>query len=238
MTTKATLWVALDVPRLADAERLMERLAPHRAFKVGLELYHRVGPETVRRWVRSGFDIFLDLKLHDIPRTVAGAVSNLSDLGVSLLTLHIVGGSEMLKAADQARGATDLIGVTVLTSLDDGDLIRLGYREDAPRLVDRFVELARAIPLAGVVASSGEVAAVAAHWPLSRRVVPGIRLLGDEAGDQKRTGDPVAAVRLGATDLVLGRTVTRAPDPARALADITRRIVEMEDEDDNGKGIH
>lgn len=218
------LWVALDTPSLATAESWIRALWPHRHYKVGLELFTRAGPAEVARWVREGCAIFLDLKLHDIPRTVAGAVSAARELGVELVTVHASGGPAMLEAAAQAKGPMAVVAVTVLTSLDGQDLARIGWPADAAALVRRWAEMARACGVDGVVCSAHEVASLRRLWPESRRVVPGLRFSADSAADQKRVATPSAAMEAGATDLVVGRAVTQDPEPARRLAEVARAI--------------
>ena len=215
-------WVALDVSERDAAEARMARLAPHRAFKVGLELYHRIGPEGVLRWTQEGYEIFLDMKLHDIPRTVAGAVANLARLGVSLITLHVSGGRQMLEAAREAAPATTLIGVTVLTSLGAEDLAGLGYACPLPDLVALYAQTAHAAGLAGVVVSARELPAIRRGWPRARFVVPGIRWADDADDDQKRVGQPEAVVAQGGTDLVLGRGLWQTADPVGQLEALKR----------------
>lgn len=224
----ATLWVALDVPGPAEAENWMQRLPNHTTFKIGMELYHRVGPEGILRWTRQGLRVFLDLKLVDIPHTVTGAVANLSHLGIELLTLYIAGGSAMLAAAQQAAPQLALVGVTVLTSLDSEDLQQLGYRWGSRHLVDQYVAVAQQAGLAGVVASVADVARIHRQWPQGRIVVPGLRWATDAEHDQKRVGDPLQALRQGATDLVLGRIVTQADDPRAALKRIRQMVSDIE----------
>jgi orotidine-5'-phosphate decarboxylase len=218
------LWVALDTPSLATAESWIRALWPHRHYKVGLELFTRAGPKAVAEWVREGCGIFLDLKLHDIPRTVAGAVSAARELGAELLTVHASGGPAMLEAAAQAKGPMAVVAVTVLTSLDGGDLARLGWAGDAAELVRRWAEMAQSCGVDGVVCSAQEVASLRQMWPESRRVVPGLRLFAGTEGDQKRVATPLAALQAGATDLVVGRAVTQDPEPARRLAEVAEAI--------------
>ncbi len=218
----ATLWVALDVSEREAAEARMACLAPHRTFKVGLELYHRIGPEGVLHWTQQGYEIFLDMKLHDIPRTVAGAVANLARLGVSLITLHVSGGRQMLEAAREAAPSTSLIGVTVLTSLGSEDLAGLGYTSSLPELVALYAQTARVAGLAGVVVSAPELPAIQREWPRARLVVPGIRWPGEAADDQKRVGQPEAIVAQGGTDLVLGRGLWQTADPVGRLEALKR----------------
>ncbi|MCL6562309.1 MAG: orotidine-5'-phosphate decarboxylase [Firmicutes bacterium] len=218
------LWVALDTPSLATAEAWIRALWPHRHYKVGLELFTRAGPEAVARWAREGCAIFLDLKLHDIPHTVAGAVAAARELGAEMVTVHASGGPAMLEAAAQAKGAMAVVAVTVLTSLEGRDLARLGWSGETAELVRRWAELAHSCGVDGVVCSAHEVADLRQIWPESRRVVPGLRLLAGTEADQKRVATPWAAVQAGATDLVVGRAVTQDPEPARRLAEVLQAI--------------
>jgi orotidine-5'-phosphate decarboxylase len=193
-------------------------------FKVGMELFPRGGPDLVRRIREAGFDVFLDLKFHDIPNTVAGAVRSAIALGVRFATVHASGGSAMLAAAaDAAKGSgTTILAVTVLTSLDDSDLASVGFSGGSADVVLRLAELAVRSGAGGIVCSAREVAAVRAR--VGKEVVlvtPGVRMAGEDAGDQKRVVTPADAVRMGADFLVLGRPITRAGDPpaaARAFA--------------------
>jgi len=193
-------------------------------FKVGMELFPRGGPDLVRRIREAGYDVFLDLKFHDIPNTVAGAVRSAVALGVKFATVHASGGRAMLAAAaDAARGTgTRVLAVTVLTSLDDADLASVGFSLGAGEAVLRLADLAVASGAGGIVCSAKEVAAVRARVGEEVALVtPGVRMAGDDAGDQKRVVTPSEAVRLGADYLVVGRPITRAADPpaaARAFA--------------------
>jgi orotidine-5'-phosphate decarboxylase len=220
------LWVALDVSGRVEAESWMERLEPHRQFKIGLELFVNAGPEAVARWVGSGREIFLDLKLHDIPNTVAGAVRAAAGLGVSLLTVHAAGGSAMLRAAVAAGdGRVTLAAVTVLTSLSAEETVALGVPEPAV-WAPRLAGLAVSSGVPAVVAAAEEVAALKRQWPALRVVVPGIRLAGGDRHDQARVADPAEAVARGADDLVLGRAVLRAPDPLAALQAVREAVAD------------
>lgn len=214
------VFVALDVPDPATAETWMRRLAPHRHFKVGLELFLAAGPDRVARWAGEGAELFLDLKFHDIPNTVGAAVRQARRLGARLVTVHAAGGSAMVRAAvEAAEGDLTVVAVTVLTSLDAGSLAALGLPPPgiwAERLARTAVEAGAG----GLVTSGEEVAALARAWPAVRRVVPGIRPAGAGVDDQARVVTPAMAVRRGATDLVVGRPVLRAPDPAGTLSRI------------------
>lgn len=234
----AEVIVALDVPSADDARALVRRIGDQGDFyKVGLELYTRAGPDFVRELTAAGKRVFLDLKLHDIPNTVASAVRAASDLGVDLLTVHAVGGPSMLEAAVEAAGeervareessALRLLAVTVLTSLDAEELGGVWGRTtvSVPDEVRRLTDLVVRARVHGVVCSAVEAAGVRAAAPPELVIVtPGIRPAGADVGDQKRVATPAAAVRAGADYLVLGRAVTRAPDPAAALANVLAEI--------------
>ncbi|MEW6719788.1 MAG: orotidine-5'-phosphate decarboxylase [Thermodesulfobacteriota bacterium] len=201
-------------------------------FKVGMELFPRGGPDLVRRIRESGHGVFLDLKFHDIPNTVAGAVRSAAELGVRFATVHASGGRAMLAAAAEAAAGTGttLLAVTVLTSLDDADLADVGFSLKAGDAVLRMAELAAAAGIGGIVCSANEVAAVRARLGKDAVLVtPGVRMPGGEAGDQKRVVTPGDAVRRGADYIVVGRPVTRAADPkaaAREIAEAMRRGAE------------
>ena len=215
--------VALDVPDAASATALLGRLgASARFVKVGLQLFTAEGPAIVRALRERSLRVFLDLKLHDIPNTVAHAVKSAAALDVELLTLHASGGAAMLRAAAEAAAGTPLtlLGVTVLTSLDERGVGEAWGREqvEMEAEVERLARLAAACGIPGVVASVREIPAVRRAGPTLRVLTPGIRLAGDAAGDQSRTATPAEAARLGADYVVLGRSVTAADDPAAALA--------------------
>jgi orotidine-5'-phosphate decarboxylase len=225
--------LALDVRDAREALALADRLPRANFVKVGLQLYTAEGPPVLRELRARGRRIFLDLKLHDIPNTVARAVESASALGVELLTIHASGGDAMLRAATAAAGGTSaslrLLAVTVLTSLD-GEQLAAAWGRPAVRLEDevlRLAALARDAGLAGVVASVQETASLRGAFGRDFRILtPGIRLPGDAAGDQARIATPAEAARLGADYLVIGRTVTAASDPAaayeRVLEDLLR----------------
>ncbi|HUE96638.1 MAG TPA: orotidine-5'-phosphate decarboxylase [Longimicrobiaceae bacterium] len=222
--------VALDVSTAAAAMSLVDRLPQADFFKVGLQLFTAEGPEVVRVLKRRGKRIFLDLKFHDIPNTVAGAVRSAADLEVDLLTIHAAGGPAMLDAAAEAAAAAPhrplLFAVTVLTSLGPADLSTFWARDhvDVATEVTRIAGLAAAHGADGLVASVRELAAIRTAAPDLLSLTPGIRLTGDAAGDQARVATPADATRAGADFLVLGRTITAAPEPAaafeRAVAEI------------------
>jgi orotidine-5'-phosphate decarboxylase len=199
-------------------------------YKVGLELYTRAGPAVVTELKARRKRVFLDLKLHDIPNTVVGAVLAACDLGVDLLTVHVAGGPAMLTAARNAgQGPTKLLGVTVLTSMLSEELSATWGRPvtDVPDEVVRLAELVKRSGLDGVVASGGDAAALRVRFgPDLLLVIPGIRLPGTDRGDQRRVATPADAARAGADYIVVGRAVTKTEDPraalAAVLADITR----------------
>lgn len=215
--------VALDFPDANSALALAERLSPSLCrLKVGKELFTRAGPDLVRQLQGRGFEVFLDLKYHDIPNTVAGAVRAAADLGVWMVNVHAGGGARMMaaarEAADSSRHQPLLIGVTVLTSMSDDDLASMGYRETAHQRVLRLADLAQHCGLDGVVCSAQEAAELrAAHGTDFCLVTPGIRFAGDAAGDQRRVVTPADAIALGSSYLVIGRSITGAKDPLAAL---------------------
>ncbi len=188
-------------------------------YKVGMELFPRSGPDIVRRIRAAGADVFLDLKFHDIPNTVAGAVKSAVALGVRFVTVHASGGKAMLAAAARAAEGTrtTVLAVTVLTSLDSGDLAEIGFSGAAADSVLRLAGLASGEGIGGIVCSAQEVSAVRDRVGGSVLLVtPGVRLPEDAAGDQKRVVTPEEAVRRGADYLVVGRPITKAQDPVAA----------------------
>ncbi len=227
--------IPLDVASSEEAFDLVDSLGDRADFyKVGLELYTRAGPAAVRELVERGKRVFLDLKLHDIPNTVARAVDAAADLGVELLTLHAGGGPTMLEAAGEAAdGRLSLLGVTVLTSLSPDEISTVWGREirSVREEVARLARLAADAKMDGVVASALE-----ASWLRSQHgegfllVTPGIRPAGAQRDDQNRVTTPAEAIRAGADYLVIGRPVTRADDPASALATVLEEIEAAEAE--------
>ncbi|MEP1470567.1 MAG: orotidine-5'-phosphate decarboxylase [Halieaceae bacterium] len=222
--------VALDFPNEAAAVALAQRLSPQLCrLKVGKELFTRSGPQLVETLQGMGFEVFLDLKFHDIPNTVAGAVRAAADLGVWMVNVHASGGRRMLEAAADALASYSqaplLIGVTVLTSMSNDDLAEMGYRETAGQRVDRLAGLVADTGLNGVVCSAQEAPALrAAHGTGFALVTPGIRLAGDSAGDQRRVVTPADAVAGGADYLVIGRSITGAEQPLQALERIHEEL--------------
>lgn len=221
------LIVALDVPDTRAALDLAEQLAPHVGyFKIGLELFGAGGPQVVQAMRDRGAQVFLDLKLHDIPATVGRSIRALGKLGVSLLTVHAAGGPEMLRQAVAAAAEFDppprILAVTALTSLDSTDLRAVGIDLPPRELVVKRAALAAACGTAGVVASVLEVAAIRQAVGDSLLIVtPGIRSAGAAQGDQKRVGTPAVALTAGATHLVVGRPIRDAPDPVAAARALT-----------------
>jgi orotidine-5'-phosphate decarboxylase len=230
------LIVALDFPSSDAAMDLVDRLqGACRWFKVGMELYYAAGNQILDRLRERGFEVFLDLKLHDIPNTVAGAVRAVASTGASLLTVHAGGGERMMRAAAQAAdrpGAPRPLAVTVLTSMDAAELSAVGVGDagEAGGVVEtqvlRLARLARAAGIDGLVCSAEEVAAVReAMGPEALLVVPGIRPAGTgSSDDQRRVASAAQAIACGASKLVVGRPITQAPDPARVAAGILAEI--------------
>jgi orotidine-5'-phosphate decarboxylase len=222
--------VALDYPDAASALALVARLDPALCrVKVGKELFTVAGPELVRALVARGFEVFLDLKFHDIPNTVAAACRAAAGLGVWMLNVHASGGRRMLAAAQEAlAGAPQrplLIAVTVLTSMGAEDLNEVGVGGAPADQVLRLARLAQACKLDGVVCSAQEAAMLRADLGARMRLVtPGIRPAGSGNDDQRRVMTPLEALRAGATDLVIGRPITGAADPAAALRQIQSDI--------------
>jgi orotidine-5'-phosphate decarboxylase len=220
------LFVALDTPDLTRATELAGALAQHvGGLKLGWEFFAANGPAGVEAVGRCGLPIFLDLKLHDIPNTVAKAVAALAPLRPAVLTVHAAGGAAMLAAAKAAAPAsTKVVAVTVLTSLDDEDLRSIGVSDPSGEQVRRLAALARESGCDGIVCSGAEVAAARTSWRQGYFVVPGVRPVCSEIGDQKRTVTPRDALAAGASMLVVGRPITGAPDPAQAARDIAASL--------------
>ena len=212
------VFVALDTPDLARAHDVAARVRDHvGGLKLGLEFFAAHGQPGVRAMAAHGLPIFLDLKLHDIPHTVAKAVEALGPLSPAILTVHAAGGRAMLEAARAAAPAgTKVVAVTMLTSLDADDLRATGVSGSAPDQVARLTDLARDAGLDGIVCSGAEVAVARARWPAGFFVVPGIRPADGDSADQKRVVTPRQAVEAGASVLVIGRPITAAADPAAA----------------------
>jgi orotidine-5'-phosphate decarboxylase len=225
----AELIVAFDLPSGREAVALAARLPDLRWAKIGSVLFAREGPSLVKEFTQRGIRVFLDLKWHDIPNIVASAVNAARDLGVSMTTVHCLGGRAMLTAAATAAGQDlAVVGVTVLTSHDAGELESILGRgvPDVGFEAERLARAALQAGLRGVVASGQELGLLReALGPDPLIVVPGVRAPGEAAGDQVRTIEPAEAVRRGATHLVVGRPITAARDPVAAY----RRLVEALD---------
>ena len=227
----AELIVALDVSSVAEAEAVVTSLGPAVSFyKIGLELFSATGPEVVARVKAQGKRVFLDLKLHDIPRTVERAVKSCAELGVDLLTIHSSGGRAMIRAAADAAAACGtaaprVVAVTCLTSLDQQDLTDLGIGRLMAEQVAALGALAVGNGANGIVCSPQEVAAMRKLLgPTALLVTPGVRPAGAAVGDQKRVATPAQAVRDGSTHLVVGRPILEAADPRAAAAAITQEM--------------
>lgn len=221
----AEIIVALDHESAAEMLALVDRLPGLRWGKVGATLFAREGPEVVRMLRGRGIRVFLDLKWHDIPHQVAGAVRAAAALDVELATVHALGGAAMLKAAQEAAGPMRLVAVTVLTSHSAAELGEVLGREEADPAAeaDRLARLARSAGLAGVVASPVEALRLRALLgPDAWLVVPGVRPSGSPADDQRRTATAEVAARAGASHLVVGRPVTRAADPQAVYEGLCR----------------
>lgn len=228
MNPKDRLIVALDVDSKERAERLVAELGPHVGmFKVGMELFTAEGPDVVRSIVAGGGRVFLDLKLHDIPNTVAKAAAAAAQLGAFFVTLHISGGRAMLEAAASALPAegTQLLGVTVLTSHTDETFKETGARGTIAEAVGRLVILARESGIDGVVCSPHEVKLIRETAGDDLLIVtPGIRPKGSAKGDQARVTTPLEARRLGCDYIVVGRPITGASSPKDAAQAIVEEI--------------
>ena len=220
------IFVAIDTPRMERARSLAEQVrGAAGGVKLGLEFFSANGPEGVASIAALGLPVFLDVKLHDIPNTVAKAVEALAPLKPAVLTVHAAGGRAMLEAAKAAASPeTRVVAVTVLTSLDGDDLRSIGVDSEPREQVERLAALARSAGLDGIVCSGAEVAAAKAAWQEGFFVVPGVRPPGGDVSDQKRVVTPRQALDDGASILVIGRPITGAEDPAAALSDIAATL--------------
>lgn len=224
--------VALDYPAAQPALALLGRLkAQDCRIKIGKELFTAAGPDLVRRVVDAGFEVFLDLKFHDIPHTVAQACAAAAKLGVWMMNVHALGGEAMLRSAREAlqneSNRPKLIAVTVLTSLSDADLQSMGFKLGVEATVNRLAQNAAEAGLDGVVCSAREAGILRdARGKDFILVTPGVRPAGSSSDDQQRVVTPVDALRAGAHYLVIGRPITAAADPVRALAEINDSIYE------------
>lgn len=228
------LILALDVPTREEAATILRRVdGSLRWVKIGLQMFTAYGPDFVREVAGQGFDIFLDLKLHDIPHTVAKAVESIAPLPVGMLTLHTSGGSEMMREAQQAAAAARpdllLLGVTVLTSMDQSGLAGIGLDVEPAEQVQRLAKLAVGSGLRGLVCSPLEVKMLRSQLPAGVQLVtPGIRPRGHAGGDdQKRILTPAEAARAGSSYIVVGRPILKAADPAAAARTIQDELRAM-----------
>ncbi len=230
MTTDSPIIVALDFPSTQQALELVERLQPDRCrLKVGKELFTRGGPQLVEQLVGRGYELFLDLKFHDIPNTVAAACRAAADLGVWMVNVHAQGGRRMMEAAAEAlqpfQQPPKLIGVTILTSMGEQDIHEVGLQGSPADNVKRLAKLAQESGLDGVVCSPQEVTmlreAIGSEFSL---VTPGIRPSWSAKGDQTRITTPADAISMGSSYLVIGRPITAADDPLSALARIEEEL--------------
>ena len=226
------IFVAIDTPDVHRAAALARSvLGLAGGVKLGLEFFCANGHEGVLRIAEHELPIFLDLKLHDIPNTVEKAVQSLAPLAPAVLTVHAAGGRAMLAAAKAAAPPeTKVVAVTVLTSLDTVDLAEAGVIGSPAEQVQRLAELAREAGVDGIVCSGAEVAAAKADWPDGFFVVPGVRPAGTDVADQKRIVTPRQALADGASILVIGRPITAAVDPARAIADIAADLMQTKED--------
>ncbi|HTY63239.1 MAG TPA: orotidine-5'-phosphate decarboxylase [Acidobacteriota bacterium] len=227
---KSKLIVALDVSDRPAALQAVDRLSGHvGTFKLGLEIFTREGPRLVEEIRGRGEKIFLDLKFHDIPNTVRGAVRSACKLGVQMLTVHASGGLAMLAAACEeakASGAEPLVlAVTALTSLSQDDVQNLGVNGSVEQWVEKLAELAHGAGIRGLVASTKELPTLRKKFPGEMKlVIPGIRPAGSALQDQSRAATPAEAIRAGADFIVVGRPILQAPDPAKAADAIVAEI--------------
>ena len=227
---KNRIVVALDYPSAKEALNLAEQLNPKSCrLKVGKELFTREGPTIIEKLQNKGFDIFLDLKFHDIPNTTAAACAAAADLGVWMINVHALGGRRMMEAArnavDKSNQQPLLIGVTILTSMAASDLVEIGLTGQAANEVTRLADLASDAGLDGLVCSAHEATAMRSRFgPGFVLVTPGIRPTGSEKGDQRRTMTPIEALEAGASYLVIGRPISCADHPADVLKNIVTEI--------------
>ena len=222
--------VSLDFADAESALKLIDKLDAKKCrLKVGKELFTSVGPQFVEKLVMRGFDVFLDLKYHDIPNTVARACSAAAELGVWMLNVHASGGREMLtrarQAIDESSNKPLLIAVTVLTSLSSEDLLEIGLKQSVDEQVRRLASLSQSTGLDGIVCSAQEAASMRENLGSNFKLItPGIRLANDSRDDQKRIMTPAKAISEGSDYLVVGRPITQAHDPLQVLLEIESEI--------------
>ncbi len=226
------IYVALDCQTQEAADNLVSQLPAGKVgLKVGKELFTAIGPDWVKKQVEQGFSIFLDLKFHDIPNTVAKAVTSAAKIGVDIVNVHACGGTEMMSAARDALKQFDkpplLIAVTVLTSMSDSDLAETGIQATAEQQVLKLAKLAQQAGLDGVVCSAQEARMLKRDLGASFKLItPGIRPANSAAGDQKRVMTPEAAIEAGVDYMVIGRPITQAADPTASVSEILASIGE------------
>lgn len=227
---RSPIIVALDYPCLADAVALAQQLDPASVrLKVGKELFTREGPAVVEALQRLGFELFLDLKFHDIPNTVAAALKSAAALGVWMVNVHASGGRRMMEAASEALAISNsrplLTAVTVLTSMSDQDLAEIGITVPAAEQVKRLALLSKDCGVDGVVCSAQEAPMLTESCGADfLKVTPGIRPAGSAAGDQRRIVTPPQALELGVSHMVIGRPITGAVSPTQAVAEILQSL--------------
>jgi orotidine-5'-phosphate decarboxylase len=238
LSVKDRLIIALDVSRASEAQKIVAEIGDAAStYKVGKQLFTAEGPQVVRDLVASGRKVFLDLKFHDIPNTVAGAVKSAAELEVSMLTVHASGGSKMLRAAAEAAASFShggssskplILAVTVLTSLNDEDLQELGLPVGVADQVLRLAGIARNAGIGGIVASAHEARSLRRNLGEGFAIVtPGVRPAGSDAGDQARVVTPAEALQAGASHIVVGRPITGDPNPKAAVNAILEELASI-----------
>lgn len=230
--TDSRVIVALDFSDETQAMKLVDQINPALCrLKIGKEMFTRSGPELVKRLVNRGYDVFLDLKYHDIPNTVANACKAAADLGVWMINVHALGGPAMLAAARSALSSPEspiLIAVTILTSSSHEDLLAVGIDRTPAEMVQRLASIAKGEGINGVVCSARESHSLRSSLGSEFLLVtPGIRLSADNADDQKRVVSPADAIRQGSDYLVIGRPITQAKDPVQKLLTINSEISQL-----------
>lgn len=232
MSTTSQVIIALDFSDADRARRFVDLMQPNECrLKIGKELFTSAGPDFVREVAHRGFDVFLDLKFHDIPNTVAQACAAAAKLGVWMMNVHALGGEKMLRVAREALGENidrpKLIAVTILTSMDDTELMTVGLAGSAESNVQRLAQLARHSRMDGVVCSPREATMLRSECgPDFLLVTPGVRPTGSASDDQSRVTTPSRAIENGANYLVIGRPITAASDPRRVLDSINEEILQ------------
>ncbi len=225
MSFKNKIFCALDFSELDETIQFTNKIKNHiGGIKVGLEFFCKNGPDGVKRLKEFGLPIFLDLKLHDIPNTVARAFKNLIDLSPEYLTIHLTGGKLMIKQLIKYKKKTKLIGVSMLTSLDNQDLKESGIMCNEISYVEKLVKIGVSSGIDGVVSSPREVKLLREKFQKLILVTPGIRLPDDNKNDQKRTETPGKAIKNGSSLLIIGRTITKSPNPILSIEKIIQNI--------------